>query len=129
MLNPYERLAFHIVGWFSLTVSLLYIYVFWTGFIEGVKSGTGTSSGGVGISTTSGFIVGGMTGSEDMGLGVSGVGVVPIIDNIGVDELSLKTVPTIDGQEQDGPFNHFDDNKDDGSAASVSNIGSEKEEL
>lgn len=38
MLNPYERLAFHLVGWFSLTVSLLYIYVFWKGFVEGFQA-------------------------------------------------------------------------------------------
>ena len=38
MLNPYERTVFHIVGWFSLTVSLLYIYVFWKGFVDGFST-------------------------------------------------------------------------------------------
>ena len=37
MLNPYERIVFHLVGWFSLTVSLLYVYVFWKGFAEGFQ--------------------------------------------------------------------------------------------
>ena len=37
MLNPYERIVFHLVGWFSLTVSLLYVYVFWKGFFEGFR--------------------------------------------------------------------------------------------
>ncbi|MGK3741903.1 MAG: hypothetical protein ACI90V_008757 [Bacillariaceae sp.] len=37
MLNPYERIIFHLVGWFSFTVSLLYIYVFWKGFVEGFR--------------------------------------------------------------------------------------------
>mmetsp|Transcript_14769 Transcript_14769/g.41151 ORF Transcript_14769/g.41151 Transcript_14769/m.41151 type:complete len:103 (+) Transcript_14769:298-606(+) len=37
MLNPYERFVFHLVGWFSFTVSLLYIYVFWKGFVEGFR--------------------------------------------------------------------------------------------
>lgn len=48
MLNPYERLAFHIVGWFSLIVSLLYIYVFWSGFIDGIRSGSSSISNSVG---------------------------------------------------------------------------------
>ena len=38
MLNPYERVVFHVVGWSSLTVSLLYVYVFWKGFAEGFRS-------------------------------------------------------------------------------------------
>mmetsp|Transcript_411 Transcript_411/g.1044 ORF Transcript_411/g.1044 Transcript_411/m.1044 type:complete len:219 (-) Transcript_411:3095-3751(-) len=42
MLNPYERLAFHVVGWFSLTVSLLYFYVFWSGFVHGIRTGGST---------------------------------------------------------------------------------------
>jgi hypothetical protein len=37
MLNPYERLAFHIVFWFSMSVSLLYFSVFWSGFMEGMR--------------------------------------------------------------------------------------------
>mmetsp|Transcript_3139 Transcript_3139/g.6777 ORF Transcript_3139/g.6777 Transcript_3139/m.6777 type:complete len:98 (+) Transcript_3139:232-525(+) len=40
MLNPYERIVFHLVGWFSFTVSLLYVYVFWKGFVEGFRHGT-----------------------------------------------------------------------------------------
>ncbi|VEU44945.1 unnamed protein product [Pseudo-nitzschia multistriata] len=40
MLNPYERFVFHLVGWFSFTVSLLYVYVFWKGFIEGFRHST-----------------------------------------------------------------------------------------
>jgi hypothetical protein len=39
MLNPYERFIFHVVGWFSFTVSMLYIYVFWKGFVEGFRRG------------------------------------------------------------------------------------------
>jgi hypothetical protein len=37
MLNPYERLIFHLVGWFSLTVSLAYFFVFGSGFLEGLR--------------------------------------------------------------------------------------------
>jgi hypothetical protein len=37
MLNPYERLIFHLVGWFAFIVSMLYIYVFWKGFVEGFQ--------------------------------------------------------------------------------------------
>ena len=37
MLNPYERIVAHLVGWFSFTVSLLYVYVFWKGFFEGFR--------------------------------------------------------------------------------------------
>jgi len=37
MLNPYERVVFHVIGWFSFTVSLLYVYVFWKGFVEGFR--------------------------------------------------------------------------------------------
>mmetsp|Transcript_16150 Transcript_16150/g.36959 ORF Transcript_16150/g.36959 Transcript_16150/m.36959 type:complete len:102 (+) Transcript_16150:120-425(+) len=40
MLNPYERIVFHLVGWFSCTVSLLYVYVFWKGFAEGFQQST-----------------------------------------------------------------------------------------
>lgn len=39
MMNPYERIVFHLVGWFSLTVSLVYVYVFWKGFAEGFREG------------------------------------------------------------------------------------------
>lgn len=37
MLNPYERLAVHAVGWFTLLVSLSYFSVFWSGFQEGIR--------------------------------------------------------------------------------------------
>lgn len=36
MLNPYERLIFHLVGWFSFTVSLAYFFVFGSGFMDGI---------------------------------------------------------------------------------------------
>jgi Small subunit of serine palmitoyltransferase-like len=41
MLNPYERFIFHLVGWFAFTVSMLYLYVFWKGFVEGFHHGGG----------------------------------------------------------------------------------------
>jgi hypothetical protein len=41
MLNPYERLIFHFVGWFSLIVSSAYFYVFGSGFLEGLKQASG----------------------------------------------------------------------------------------
>lgn len=37
MLNPYERFIFHVVGWFAFVVSMLYLYVFWKGFVEGFQ--------------------------------------------------------------------------------------------
>lgn len=37
MLNPYERFIFHVVGWFSLIVSVMYVYVFCSGFMEGFR--------------------------------------------------------------------------------------------
>ena len=37
MMNPYEKIVIHLVGWFSLTVSFLYVYVFWKGFVEGFR--------------------------------------------------------------------------------------------
>mmetsp|Transcript_17978 Transcript_17978/g.41456 ORF Transcript_17978/g.41456 Transcript_17978/m.41456 type:complete len:116 (-) Transcript_17978:137-484(-) len=37
MMNPCERVVFHLVGWSSLTVSLLYVCVFWKGFAEGFR--------------------------------------------------------------------------------------------
>lgn len=37
MLNRKERVVIHLVGWFSLTVSFLYVYVFWKGFVEGFR--------------------------------------------------------------------------------------------
>lgn len=40
MLNPYEQLVVHVVGWFSLIVSLTYLFVFWSGFMEGLQQST-----------------------------------------------------------------------------------------
>jgi hypothetical protein len=37
MLNPYERMVYHIVGWFILIVSLAYFSVFGSGFRDGLK--------------------------------------------------------------------------------------------
>jgi hypothetical protein len=48
MLNPYERFMFHLVGWFAFIVSLLYVYVFWKGFIDGFSTG-GSGSNTVGM--------------------------------------------------------------------------------
>jgi uncharacterized membrane protein len=39
MLNPYERFIFLVVGFFSLTVSMLYLYVFAQGVVEGFRKG------------------------------------------------------------------------------------------
>mmetsp|Transcript_13742 Transcript_13742/g.33286 ORF Transcript_13742/g.33286 Transcript_13742/m.33286 type:complete len:107 (-) Transcript_13742:164-484(-) len=38
MLNPTEQVLFHIIFWVSIGVSLLYFSVFWSGFMEGVRS-------------------------------------------------------------------------------------------
>ena len=37
MLNPYERLIFHLLGWFTFIVSLAYCFVFGSGFLEGLR--------------------------------------------------------------------------------------------
>mmetsp|Transcript_135396 Transcript_135396/g.201357 ORF Transcript_135396/g.201357 Transcript_135396/m.201357 type:complete len:94 (+) Transcript_135396:170-451(+) len=37
MLNPYEQMVFHFLCWFSVTVSLAYVGVFASGFLEGLR--------------------------------------------------------------------------------------------
>jgi len=44
MLNPYERMVYHIVGWFILIVSLAYFSVFGNGFQEGFQQATATAA-------------------------------------------------------------------------------------
>eukprot|EP00529_Nitzschia_sp_RCC80_P033806 CAMPEP_0113503626 /NCGR_PEP_ID=MMETSP0014_2-20120614/34264_1 /TAXON_ID=2857 /ORGANISM="Nitzschia sp." /LENGTH=213 /DNA_ID=CAMNT_0000398645 /DNA_START=52 /DNA_END=693 /DNA_ORIENTATION=+ /assembly_acc=CAM_ASM_000159 len=99
MLNPYERLAFHVVGWFSLTVSLLYFYVFWSGFIQGIRTGGSTD-----------MIIGGgaVAGGGIMNPLVVEVPVVmPKVDAVGIDDTNGVV----------GGTNTRDDDDDDGVAS------------
>ena len=44
MLNPYERMIFHIICWFSVVTSLAYFAVFASGFFEGLRRAASTAS-------------------------------------------------------------------------------------